>query len=80
MIKSKLLSILKYLRVTFFPRIDEIMADLERQREPGFIGKIFVCLYFPALNENMKMGECRKLLLNRAIVIASSIGRPLSFF
>lgn len=73
-IKEKLLSVLHYLRAVFFPSTYEIMEDVEHPKEPGFFGKIFICLYFPNLNENMKMEECPKLILNRAIVIAFSMG------
>lgn len=75
-IKAKLLSILTGLRKCFFPTQDESYEQAMKaiDKQPGWLGKAFIAIYFPSLNENEDKKSTLRRMLNRIILIASTSG------
>tara|TARA_B100000519_G_C14074452_1_gene358401 strand:+ start:211 stop:549 length:339 start_codon:yes stop_codon:yes gene_type:complete len=70
--KFKIQSILKKIRKLYYTTTEEALELASK--EPGIIGKLFMAIYFPSTGKNPCKKEFLQRMLNRIILIASTMG------
>lgn len=76
--KKEILSIFTELRKNFFPTKEEAYEQAMRAiaKQPSWLGKAFIAIYFPSLIENEDKKSTLSRMLNR-IILMGVTGIPL---